>query len=54
MDDLLHNTADVAIALSKVEVPKAGGGLVVVGVRLELFSASELRVSPPIQAQNVR
>ena len=36
MDDLLHNTTDVAIPLSEVEVAEAGWGLVVVGVRFEL------------------
>lgn len=36
VDDLLHNSTDVAIALGKVEVAEAGGVLVVLGVRLEL------------------
>lgn len=46
MDDLLHNTTDVAIPLSEIEVAEAGGGLVVVGVRFELEKSSELEVDP--------
>lgn len=36
VDDLLHNSADVAITLSEVEVTQTGGILVVVGVGGEL------------------
>ena len=36
MDDLLHNTPDVTIALREVEGTELGRRLVVVGVRLEL------------------
>ncbi len=36
MDNLLHNTADVAIALREVEGTELRRRLVVVGVRLEL------------------
>ena len=38
MDDLLHNTPDVAVALREVEGTELGRRLVVVGVRLELES----------------
>lgn len=36
MDNFLHNTANVAIALGIVECTKLGRGLVVMGVRFEL------------------
>lgn len=36
MDDLLHNAADVAIALREVEGTQLSGRLVVVRVRTEL------------------
>lgn len=36
MDDFFDNTPDVAIAFGEIEGTKLGGGLVVVGVRLEL------------------
>ena len=36
VDDLLHNTPDVAIALREVEGAELSRRLVVVGVRLEL------------------
>ena len=36
VNDLLYNTADVAIALREVEGTELGRRLVVVGVRLEL------------------
>jgi len=36
MNNVLHNTTDVTIALGKVEVTKSGRVLVVVGVRFEL------------------
>ena len=38
MDDLLHNSLDVAITLREVEGAELRGGLVVVGVRFELDS----------------
>lgn len=37
MNDLLYDALDVAIALREVEGAELGGGLVVVGVRFELF-----------------
>ena len=37
MDDLLHNTLDVAIALRKVKGAELRRGLVVVGVGFELL-----------------
>ena len=40
VDDLFHDTADVAIALGEVEVAQAGGVLVVMGVRLELLCSN--------------
>ena len=36
MDDVLHNTPDVAIALREVEVAQTGGRFIVMGMRLEL------------------
>ena len=36
MDDVFYNTADVAIALSKVEVAETSRVFVVVGMRFEL------------------
>jgi hypothetical protein len=36
MDNFLHNTANVAIALGIVECTELGRGFVVVGVRIEL------------------
>lgn len=37
VNDLLYDALDVAIALREVEGAELGGGLVVVGVRFELF-----------------
>lgn len=37
MDDLLHNTPDVAITFSEIEGAELGGCLVVVCVRFELM-----------------
>ena len=37
VDDLFHDSADVAVAFRKVEVAESGGLLVVVGVRFELI-----------------
>ena len=37
MDDFFDDSADVAVALRKVEVTESGGLLVVVGVRFELI-----------------
>lgn len=37
MNDLLYDALDVAIALREVEGAELGRGLVVVGVRFELF-----------------
>ena len=42
MDDLLHDTLNVAIALRKVEGAELRRRLVVVGVRLELFRQGDL------------
>ena len=38
VDDLLHNTLNVAIAFREVEGAELGRGLVVVGVRFELYA----------------
>ena len=42
VDDLLHDTLDVTIALSEVESTELGRRLVVVGVRLELEIARDV------------
>lgn len=44
VNDLLYDALDIAIALREVEGAELGGGLVVVGVRFELFEQrSELQ-----------
>lgn len=43
MDDVLDNTPDVAVLLSKVEVPQPSGVLVVMGVGLEDTPGLSLR-----------
>ena len=48
VDDILHDTTDVAILLGIVEVTEAGGGLVVVGVCFELKKATSGPISSSI------
>ena len=43
VDDLLHNSLDVAIALREVEGAELRGGLVVVGVGFELEEPAEVQ-----------
>ena len=45
VDDLLHNTPDVTVALGEVEGTELSRRLVVVGVRLELEIAKRVRSS---------
>lgn len=42
VDDLLHNTPNVAIPFSEIEGTKLGRCFVMVGVRLELFARAEM------------
>ena len=45
VDDLLHNTLNVAVALCEVERTELRRRLVMVGVRLELWVAQRVQLS---------
>lgn len=54
VDDVFHDTADVAVTLREVEVAQLGGRLALMGVRLELWVVEKFRVVMSVSFVDVK